>query len=189
MKRLGLLRHAKSEDHQPTGHDFDRGLNAKGRRAAETMGRHLGRKAPKFERVLASPALRVRETLDIALDAMGKAAPVDRVDDRRLYLATNENVAEAVEALGESCDNLLVAAHNPGLEDFVLAHVPDDGNNPLRAVIAEKFPTGAFALIEFDIADWTEIENAQGRLVALVRPRDLDPALGPDMAKQAGTHR
>lgn len=182
MKRLGLLRHAKSEDHQPAGYDFDRGLNAKGRRAAHTMGRYLGTKVAAFDRVLASPAVRVQETLDIALDAMGKSAPADRREDRRLYLATNETIAEVATEFGADSDSLLVVAHNPGLEDFVLEHVPDDGSCPLRDIVAVKYPTGAFALLEFDIEDWSQIENAQGRLITLTRPRDLDPSLGPEMA-------
>ena len=52
----------------------------------------------------------------------------------------------------------------------------------LRAIAEEKFPTGAFALIELDIADWSELPRARGRLIALTRPRDLDPALGPEYA-------
>lgn len=182
MKRLGLLRHAKSEEHQPAGYDFDRGINAKGRRAAEAMGRYIGTKVAPFDRILASPAVRVQETLNIALDAMGKAAPVDRVEDRRLYLATADSILDVLTDLAGDEDSILLVAHNPGLEDAVLDHVPDDGSSPLRDTVAVKFPTGAFAVLEFDIDDWSEIEGAKARLVDLKRPRDLDPTLGPEMA-------
>ncbi|QQN74608.1 histidine phosphatase family protein [Croceicoccus sp. YJ47] len=181
MKIIGLLRHAKSEDHQPSGRDFDRGLNAKGRRAATVMGAHIGARAPAFDRILASPAQRVRETLDLALDAMGRRAPVDRAEDRRLYLATSEVIAEVAAEMGGSCDSLLIVSHNPGLEDFVLDHVPDDAGNAMRDTVAVKYPTGAFAVLEFDIDDWADLPDAKGRIVALTRPRDLDPALGPDL--------
>lgn len=183
MKRLGLLRHAKSEDEPSSGYDFDRDLSAKGRRAAATMGRHIGCAVAPFDRVLASPAKRVQETLDIALDAMRRAAPVDRVEDRRLYLATSDSIAQVIAELGGEADALLVVAHNPGLEDFVLDHVANDGANPLREVVAVKYPTGAFALLEFDIDDWAAIEDAPARLVELTRPRDLDPTLGPEMTR------
>lgn len=182
MKRLGLLRHAKSEEDISTGYDFDRELNAKGRRAAETMGRFIGTKVAPFDRILASPAKRVQETLNIALDAMGRAAPADRTEDRRLYLATCDSIDEVVGELGGDVESILVAAHNPGLEDMVLDHVPNDGTSPLRDIVAQKYPTGAFALIEFDIDDWADIEGAKGTLVMLTRPRDLDPTLGPEMA-------
>ncbi|WP_066558945.1 SixA phosphatase family protein [Croceicoccus bisphenolivorans] len=183
MKRLGLLRHAKSEEDQPTGYDFDRDLNAKGRRAAETMGRYIGTKVAPFDLILASPARRVQSTLDIALDAMGKSAPAHRIEDRRLYLATSDSIEEVINELGVDADAILLVAHNPGLEDFVLDHVPNDGSCPLRDIVAQKYPTGAFSLLEFDSDGWANLDGAKARLVDLVRPRDLDPTLGPEMAR------
>ncbi|RVQ65506.1 histidine phosphatase family protein [Croceicoccus ponticola] len=183
MKRLGLLRHAKSEEDQSSGYDFDRELSAKGRRAAEAMGRHIGKKVAPFDRILASPARRAQETLNIALDAMGKAAPVDRIEDRRLYLATSDSIDEVVAQLGGDADSILLVAHNPGLEDVVLDHVPNDGSSRLRDIVAVKYPTGAFAILEFDIDDWSSIGGATARLISLTRPRDIDPTLGPEIAR------
>lgn len=179
MKRLGLLRHAKSEDYLPRGRDFDRGLNDKGRRAAKVMGAHLGKEIDAFDMVVGSPAVRVQETLDIAMAAMGDTAPKKRLDDRLLYLATPENLADVAARHAGDCDGLLLVAHNPGLADFVLERVPDNDENPLREEVAIKYPTGAFSLLEFDIADWSELPEAEGRLVTLVRPRDIDATLGP----------
>lgn len=143
------------------------------------MGRYIGKKVAGFDRLLTSPAVRVQETLEIALEAMGEAAPTDRVEDRRLYLSTSDSIDDVIADIGGEAENLLLVAHNPGLEDAVLDHVPNDGSCPLRAEVAKKFPTGTYAEIEFDIADWSEICGAQGRLVILTRPRDLDPTLGP----------
>lgn len=182
VKVLGLLRHAKSEEHQPSGRDYDRGLNPKGRRAAAAMGRALARVEPPFERVVASAAARAQETIDIALDAMGRSAPVERVDDKKLYLADPGQLIDSAVEHGGNADSLLLVAHNPGLEELVLQLVPADPEDRLRAIAEQKFPTGAFALIELDIADWSELPRARGRLIALTRPRDLDPALGPEYA-------
>ncbi|AKM10119.1 SixA phosphatase family protein [Croceicoccus naphthovorans] len=182
MKRLGLLRHAKSEEDRPTGHDFDRGLSPKGRRAAETMGRYIGKKIDAFDKILASPAVRVQETLNIALDAMGRAAPVDRTETRSLYLATHDSIEDVLEKMGGDADSILLVAHNPGLEDFVLDHVPNDGSCALRDIVATKYPTGAFALLELDIDNWADVSDAKAKLITLTRPRDLDPTLGPEMA-------
>jgi len=68
------------------------------------------------------------------------------------------------------------------LEDVVLDHVAVDGQSPLREIVAQKYPTGAFAVLEFDIDSWADIEGAAARLVCLTRPRDLDPTLGPEFA-------
>ena len=181
MKRLGLLRHAKSQDGDQIGRDYDRELNAKGRRAARTMGSYLANCTPHFDALVASPARRVQQTLESALEAMGDAAPRLREEDRRLYLATAETLTEVAMEKGGDRQALLLVAHNPGLEDFVLDRVPEGAENPLREIVVTKFPTGAFALMEFDIEDWSELGDAQGRLIALIRPRDLDPTLGPEM--------
>ncbi|HMP57132.1 MAG TPA: histidine phosphatase family protein, partial [Novosphingobium sp.] len=58
--------------------------------------------------------------------------------------------------------------------------VPDDGSSPLRDVVEEKFPTAAYAVLELDIDSWDRISDGCARLVHLVRPRDLDPKLGPE---------
>ena len=44
-----------------------------------------------------------------------------------------------------------------------------------------KFPTAAYAVLELDIAQWADVDEGRGRLVHFVRPRDLDPALGPKL--------
>lgn len=182
-KRLGLLRHAKSEEHQPSGRDFDRGLNAKGRRAAAAVGRTMTRVQPGFDKVIASAAARAQETLDIVLDSMGRSAPVDRMNDKDLYLADSATLMEAAEKYGDGAQTLLLVAHNPGLEELILDLVPYDPEDQLRAIVDEKLPTGAFALIELDIDDWRDLPKAKGRLVTLTLPRDLDPALGPEMVR------
>lgn len=183
MKRLGLLRHAKSEEHQPSGRDYDRGLNGKGRRAAAAVGRSMTRIQPPFGRVIASAAVRAQETIDIVLDAIGRSAPVERVDLKSLYLADPDQLIDSAVEHGGDADTLLLVAHNPGLEELLLQLVPADPADELRAIAERKFPTGAFALIELDIADWSELPGAQGRLTALTLPRDLDPALGPEYAR------
>jgi hypothetical protein len=66
MKTLILLRHAKSGWDDPGLRDFDRPLNAKGQRAAALVGRNLRAMGLSFDRVLASPAVRVVETIDHA---------------------------------------------------------------------------------------------------------------------------
>ena len=72
-----------------------------------------------------------------------------------------------------------MVGHNPGLEDLIFDLVPDDGSSPLRDQVEEKFPTATYAVLELAIDRWSDLADGCGRLVHLVRPRDLDPALGP----------
>ncbi len=64
MKTLTLLRHAKSGWDDPAARDFDRALNPRGKRAAAQIGLYLSEHGVVFDHVLASPAVRVVETLD-----------------------------------------------------------------------------------------------------------------------------
>src|SRR3546814_2874389 len=67
------------------------------------------------------------------------------------------------------------------LEELVLLLVPDDARDTLRAEAAAKYPTATVAEIRFD-DDWPSVTMASGTLTRFIRPRDLDPTLGPDQA-------
>jgi phosphohistidine phosphatase len=179
MKRLTLLRHAKSGDDGTVARDFDRPLNAKGRRAARAIGRHLRDQRVVFDRVVASPALRVAETIEEV--ATGRAAVIDPAWDQRIYMATARELLEIVRATPESVGSLLLVGHNPGLEELVLSLVPDRDEDDARDKVEQKYPTAGLAEITLPIAQWADTRAGAGQLVAFTRPRDLDPALGPDM--------
>src|SRR5438874_13371688 len=75
MRRLMLLRHAKTEHEAPTSRDHDRRLDNRGRQdAAEIVGR-TGWHPPFPELLLASYAIRAHQTREIALEAMTDLAP------------------------------------------------------------------------------------------------------------------
>ena len=177
MKTLGLLRHAKSDWGPSDKRDFDRGLNARGRRGAALMGAHvreeLNARSAAWDRVIASPARRVRLTLESA--DIGEPA----VEwDERLYLASTDTIYSVLhEASG---DAVLIAGHNPGLGDMILDLVAPSKENALFDEAKVKFPTATFAMIELPIDDWADLRPESGALVHFKRPRDLDPELGPE---------
>lgn len=175
MKTLTLLRHAKSGWDDPVARDFDRPLNIKGARAAETMGRHVRGLGLAFDRVVASPAVRVRETL--AHFGTGLGEPLAPEWDQRLYLASDATLLDLVQALPEEADRVLIVGHNPGLEELVLLLAA--GEDPLLQLVAAKFPTASVAVL--DIGDrWSAADEGSATLRTFVRPRDVDPTLGPD---------
>ncbi len=178
MKTLTILRHAKSSWDDAVARDFDRPLNARGQKAAATIGRHLRSEGLYFDHVVASPALRIVETVDQVESGYGSAlAPAW---DRRIYLASASTLMDVVHELPAGADSALLIGHNPGLEDLVLMLVPDRAGDALRDSVEEKFPTAALAMITFEAGDWGAIRADSGTLVRFVRPRDLDPGLGPE---------
>lgn len=179
VKRLGLFRHAKSSWEDTGARDFDRTLNARGRKGAALMGRHIVEHGIRWEHVLASPAARVRETLAAAIEAAGRSPPITW--DERIYMAGPITLLEVLREAPEDCDSIVLAGHNPGLHELLFELVAD-GDSPLLDEIAGKYPTAAFAVLEFDIDSWQELAPHCGKLVHFARPRDLDSRLGPEMA-------
>jgi phosphohistidine phosphatase len=180
MKVLGLWRHAKSDWNDRSLRDFDRPLNKRGLKGAAIVGRHIASLPLYWERIVASPAVRVAQTIELGAEA-AHINPQVRWD-RRIYLASSATLLDLLrEQLGDPA-TILMVGHNPGLEDLIFDLVPDDGSNPLRDIVEEKFPTATYAQLELDIERWGDLEEGGARLVELTRPRDLDAALGPEPA-------
>lgn len=175
MKTLTLLRHAKSDWDDPDQRDFDRALNPRGKRAAETVGRFLADEGWRFDAVVASPAERVRETLDQV--SLGYGERLTAEWERRIYLASAATLMDVVSEADDCVGSLLLAGHNPGLEDLVLSLASDGA---ALGDVAEKFPTVSVARLSLAIEHWGDIADGCGRLDRFVRPRDLDPSLGAD---------
>ncbi len=178
MKRLTLLRHAKSDWDDPVARDFDRPLNRRGEKAALLIGQFARSRKLGFDYLVASPAVRVRETLDTFYEGYGEI--LEAQWDRRIYLAAAPTLFDVIRDLPESADHALMAGHNPGLEELILDLVPDDAANPLREDVEIKFPTASLAVMDLKIERWTDAGAGTAVLLSFTRPRDLDPALGPE---------
>jgi phosphohistidine phosphatase len=176
MKSLTLLRHAKSGWDDPVVRDFDRPLNPRGRRAARAVGAEMKAQGLAFDLVIASPARRVAETLEEVAGSYGALRPDY---DQRLYLASAATLLDLVRNAADAAGRLLIVGHNPGLEELALRLTRSDGDR-LRGEVEVKYPTGTVAEIELPAERWSQVREGTGRLVRFIRPRDLDPELGPD---------
>src|SRR5512139_2970963 len=156
MKRLYLLRHAKSSWDDPTLADHDRPLAPRGRRAARVMAEHLRRKGIAPELVLCSPSRRTRQTLTRLAPALGENADVQL--ESELYAAC---AADLLEVLRE-VDSLMMIGHNPGVQDLALS-LARRGSAITR--VRSKFPTGALATLELD-GSWRELAPGSAELVS-----------------------
>jgi phosphohistidine phosphatase len=169
MRRVYLLRHAKSSWKDSSLADRDRPLAGRGRRAAAAIADHLEAEGIRPDLVLCSPARRTRETLERVETALG-----DRVEVRfeeALYGASGVELLARLRALPPEPSSVMLIGHNPGLEDLALA-LASTGDGLAR--MREKYPTGALATIDLPADEWDAIEADTAELVAYVRPRDLD---------------
>ena len=165
MKRLATLRHAKSSWDDGRLADFDRPLNDRGRNAAQRMGRDL--KERGFDLVLASPAARVRQTLEAAeLEAELRF-------DEDMYLASERTLLEIIRDLPDTVHAPLLVGHNPGLQELVIALARDDAKG-LRRRVEAQLPTAAFVLIELPAEKWSDVQIGSGTVAELIIPKELD---------------
>ena len=166
MRRLLLLRHAKSSWDDASLRDHDRPLAARGRKAADRMAGYLHSNAPGVDLVLCSSALRTTETLQHVGRAFGKAEMV--VEDG-LYGASDEELLQRLRAVPNDIEGVALIGHNPGVQDLAAA-LAGRGDDLDR--IRTKFPTGALAVLEFD-GGWAGLSEGGANLVAFVTPKDL----------------
>jgi phosphohistidine phosphatase len=177
VKTLGLLRHAKSDWDDMSLRDYDRGLNDRGKRGAAVMGGHIRAHGIAWDLLLASPAERVRRTLEATrLDIPTRW-------DERLYLADSDALITLLQEIEDAPRAVLVAGHNPGLQELVFDLVAPENENVLFDEVTEKYPTATFAVLELAIDRWADCAAGCGKLVHLARPRDLDPELGPEQVR------
>lgn len=161
MKRLILLRHAKSSWDDPSLNDFERPLNERGRRAAPLVGRFMRKQKVCPDLILCSPAERTRQTVALVAVAAGLDAPVRY--DERIYEATAARLAEVVSQAEEGAGEVLLVGHNPGMEELL----------ELLTGEARRMPTAALASIRLDIDRWAKLRERAGRLEWHVKAKEL----------------
>jgi phosphohistidine phosphatase len=166
MRRLILMRHAKSSWADAGQRDIDRPLNKRGRRAATLVGGWLAEKRYAPDQALVSTARRTQETWAGVVARRGPAATSYMPE---LYAAGSDAMLKVLQRAPDvGC--VLVLGHNPGtatLARRLLAAPPEDEG-------LAKFPTGAVAVIDFDVPAWAEVDWGKGSLVDFVAPRALE---------------
>ena len=165
VKRLYLLRHAKSSWKDATLADHDRPLAGRGRRAAKAIGRHMREQGIEPQLVLCSTARRARETLERIEPALGRRAV--KVEPE-LDGASAEELLARLRRLPGRVESVLVIGHNPAVQELA-CRLAGSAPDSLRA----KYPTAALAAFDLRVESWRALDRGCGELVDFVRPRDL----------------
>ena len=167
MKRLFLLRHAKSSWDDPGLADHDRPLAPRGERAAKVIARYLREERIAPDLVLCSSSRRTRETLDRIAPALGNEVRVEI--ERELYAASADRLLERLRAVDDDVESVMLIGHNPGIEQLALSLA---GDGEKLADVRRKYPTAALATLEFD-GRWSALEPGTARLADFVKPKQL----------------
>ncbi|HEY4943141.1 MAG TPA: histidine phosphatase family protein [Rhizomicrobium sp.] len=174
MKRLLLLRHAKTVPQGPGIDDHERELMSRGRDDAPKIGRYIQKCGYAPDLIVASTARRTVETVELVTDELTGTQRIDYLE--ALYLAEPEIILSIVRLAPDKLKSLMVVGHNPGMEQVAAALAREPVKRKERDrydLIEEKFPTAALAVLDFDVARWRDIAPGEGALKDFVRPRDL----------------
>lgn len=162
MKTLLLMRHAKSNLDDKT-EDRERSLSKRGKKNTERMAELLKDEKIVPDLILASNALRARQTAELLIDEMKYQG--DRCYLNKLYMAEVEVYAQAIQRISDDAGCLLVIGHNPALESLLQI---------LSGKVA-SLPTAAIAQLKLPIDSWKDFQlDLQGELLNFWRPKELE---------------
>ncbi len=169
MRRLLLLRHAKSE--WPDGFDDAmRPLSERGRRDAPEMGKAILRAGIVPDLALVSAAIRTRQTWDLVAPRLGRAVPMR--EESGLYGASEKTLLDFARQAPDDVETLLLCAHNPGLERLARSFAKSGDADAIRR-IERKYPTCGLAVIELATGSWKDAAPPAGRLELFLTPATL----------------
>lgn len=161
MKRITLLRHAKSSWSQNGLADHDRPLNQRGQRDAPIMGRRLVARGVRPTLIITSSAKRARQTGKLLAKEIGY--PIEFLQsEKALYLSSPATILETIGIQDDTFNDLVVCAHNPGITEFA---------NELSGRSIDNIPTCGMVIVEADTDRWREIDDARRTFVAFDYPK------------------
>jgi phosphohistidine phosphatase len=167
MKRLLLLRHAKSSWDDAMLDDRERPLAPRGKRAAGQICGYLLQQDLSPALVLCSSARRTRETLAGLMPAIRTDATV-RIEEQ-LYGADAESLLRRIRAVDDSVPSVLAIGHNPAMHDLARRLASGDAR---AAEIDAAYPAGALAIFEVE-GEWSALDGSAAAVAEFVKPRDL----------------
>jgi len=154
VKRLTLIRHAKSSWDDLSLSDAERPLNRRGQTDAPGMGNRLKAMGFQPDLMISSPAVRASTTAEIIASAINY--PVSEiVYERVLYLAGVDQLLDVIAAQADSVQHLALFGHNPGFTDFA---------NALAPGVTDNVPTTGVVSVTLDSDDWALYAKLPGTL-------------------------
>lgn len=159
MKKLYLIRHAKSDWSNPNLEDFDRPLNKRGEKNAPFMANILKQKNANPDLIISSPAYRAKKTAKIIKKNIAYKSTI--LFDQHLYEASLKTILEIVNYINDDFDKVFIVGHNPTLNMLAFYLVE----------LNENIPTCGIVEIELSCSSWREVNKKNAKLVSFDYPK------------------
>jgi len=160
MKTVIFARHAKSDWNQPDTNDFERPLNQRGELDAPAMAAYLKSCAYPLQQIISSDAVRALAT---AAEYQKQLTPGENIrQEHSLYLASSEDILQVVTDIAAQYNCVMLVGHNPGMTDVVNSFAGDG---------VDDMSTCSFAIVQFSVSDWSQVNKQNGSLFAYEYPK------------------
>jgi phosphohistidine phosphatase len=169
MKTILLLRHAKSDWSDPGLPDFDRPLAKRGLKDAPYMGEVLALFDCVPDKILASPALRARQTTEMVAQACGYKESIQWEDS--FYGGNSEDLMVALQHLPNSMERAMLVGHNPTMEETAATLLSMTVYSEWNEAWSIRIPTAGLICLEVDITDWATLEPGDAILRWFLIPK------------------
>jgi phosphohistidine phosphatase len=168
VKKLYLMRHAKSDWGDPKLEDHERPLNGRGRKGAKLIADHIRATGIAPDVVLCSSAKRAVETLDKLRAALPEGADVKI--EPKLYGATSQALLTRIKRLSSRASSVLIVGHDPAMHELILELAARGAD---LDEVRRKFPTAGLAVLEARVNTWGELAPQKASLKSFVSPKLL----------------
>jgi phosphohistidine phosphatase len=164
MKRLLILRHAKSSWKDPDLSDHDRPLNKRGKQDAPLMGKVLKDEDLKPDLIVSSPAIRAKKTAELVAKECKYKGEI--VINQALYGAEPKDYLKILEGLAVKYKTVLMVGHSPTVEETI-----EMITNSSDVIM----PTCSLAHIRLPIENWADInkQERKGKFAKVWKPKEL----------------
>ena len=163
MKKLYLVRHAKSSWEEPGESDMDRPLLEKGIKRTMKIIRFLKDRKVIIDLIISSPAERAFQTA--VLVAKGIGYPEDKIQvERKIYDGYYDRILDLIYATSDTVNSLMIFGHNP-----TITHLANLFLHPG----VDLLPTGGTICISFDTDKWENIPGTDPRKEFIIFPKML----------------
>lgn len=156
LKRLMLLRHAKSDVHGDVA-DHERPLSSRGHQDAPLIGRWMVEHDAVPDLILTSTALRARQTCTWVCKELGEKAPTPRLDEK-LYGATATQMLAVINHVPQTVTSLLVISHLPGIQNLAMRLASVNSDEDAVVDLATHYPTAGLTVLQHG-GQWAELDG------------------------------
>ena len=160
MKKLYLVRHAKSSWDNNSLSDIERPLSRRGLKNAPDMASRLYSSGVILDLIISSPAGRAISTAQILASSIGYDIKAIQ-QQQQLYFRGVDSMLDIIKKTHSSVQSLMLVGHNPDMTSLF---------NKLCGYQTENMPTCAVACIHFD-DNWQNVRFNSGRVFNYSYPK------------------